>query len=48
MNKIDNEPGDCIFGVCNKFIRNMTDEFFTIIDEETVSLVNGTLFTEIK
>ena len=27
----DNEPGYCIFGVCKKFIRKLTDYFFAII-----------------
>ena len=44
LNKIDNEPGDRIFGVCNKCIRKMTDYFFTILDEGTESLENGTAF----
>ena len=34
LNKIDNEPGDFIFGFCNKFIRKLIDYLFTIIDEE--------------
>ena len=35
LNRIDNEPGDCTFGACNKFIRKLTDYVFTIIDEKT-------------
>ena len=34
LKKIDNEPGDCISGVCNKFIRKLTYYFFTINDEK--------------
>ena len=41
INKIDNEPGDCIFGVINKCIRKITYYFFAIINEETASLGNG-------
>ena len=48
LNKIDNEHGDGIFGVCNKFIRTLTNYFFICIDEETDSLGNGTLFTATK
>ena len=48
LNKINNEPGYCIFGVCNKFIRKLTDYFFTILDEGTASLGNMTLFTVLK
>ena len=33
LNKIDNEPGDCIFEVCNNFIRKLTYYFSTILDE---------------
>ena len=48
LKKIDNEPGDCIFGVCKEYIRKLSDYCFTILDEETTSLVNETLFTGIK
>ena len=48
LNKIENEPGDRTFGVCNKFLRKLTYYFFTIFDEETPSLGNGTLFTWLK
>ena len=34
LNNIDNEPGDCIFGVCKSFIRKLMDDFFTIIDDK--------------
>ena len=48
LNKIDNEPVYCIFGVCNEFIRKMKDDFFMILDKRTVSLGNDTLFTALK
>ena len=48
LNKIDIEPGDYIFAVCNGFIGKLTDYFFTIIDEGTASLGNVTLFTVLK
>ena len=38
---IDNEPGDCIFVVCKKFIRKLKNYFFAIIDGVTVSLKTG-------
>ena len=47
-NKIDNESGDCIFGVCNEFIGKRMDYFFTIFDKETASLGNETLLTALK
>ena len=34
LNKIDNEPGDCIFGVFKDFVRKLMEWFFTMIDEE--------------
>ena len=46
--KIDDEPGDCMFGARNKFIRKLTDYLFRIIEEGTVLLGNGTLFNELK
>ena len=48
LNKIYNKPGDCIFEVCNKLIRKMTDYLFAIIDEGTALLGNGTLCTVLK
>ena len=48
MNKIDNEPGDCISGVCKYLVRNFTDEFFWIIDELIASIENRTLSTPVK
>ena len=48
LNKIDNEPGDLLLGVCNNFIRKLKYYFFTIIDEETASIGNRTLFTDLK
>ena len=35
LNKIDNEPGEQIFGVCNKFIRKLIGSFFVILNEVT-------------
>ena len=34
LKQIDNKPGYCIIGVCNKCIRKLTDNFFTIIDKK--------------
>ena len=48
LNKIYNEPSDYIFGVCNKFIRNLIDHFFKILDEKNASLDNGSVFTVLK
>ena len=48
LKTIDNEPGYCIFGVCNKFIRKLTDYSFTIHDGENAPLGNGTFFTALK
>ena len=48
LNKIDKKPGDCIFGVGNKFTIKLTDYFFMILDEGTASFGNGYLFTELK
>ena len=47
-NKIDNEPGDCIFWVFNKYIRKLIYYFFTIIDKENASILNKSLFTAQK
>ena len=33
--KIDNEPGDSIFGFCKKYKGKLTNNFFAIIKEET-------------
>ena len=48
LNKIDEKPRHCIFGVCNKFIRKMTDYFFIILDLGTASIGNESLFTQLK
>ena len=32
LNKIDEKPGDGIIGVCNKFIRKPTYDFFMMLD----------------
>ena len=40
LNKMYNESGDWIFGVCKYFVRKLTGYFFTIIDEETESIQN--------
>ena len=47
LNKIDNEPGYFRIEVL-KNIRKLTDCFLKIIDEETASLENRTLFTALK
>ena len=43
-----NEPGYCIFGVCNKFIWKLTDYFFIVLDEGTALVGNRNLFIEPK
>ena len=48
LNKIDEKPGDCIFGVYNKSIRKLTDDFFMILDLGTASFGNGSLFNRLK
>ena len=48
LNKIDNIPGNCIFGFYNIYIGKLTDHFFTNIDDKTESLENITLFTTLK
>ena len=48
MNKIDNETGNCIFGLCKDFARKPIDQFFKIIDKQTVPKQNQKLFTAIK
>ena len=37
-----------MFGVCKKIIRKLTDYFFMVLDLETASFVNGSLFTQLK
>ena len=45
---IDNEPGDCIFGVCRNLIIKLTNDFYTINDEENASKEKKSLFTTLK
>ena len=48
LNKIDNEPGYCIFEVCKIYIRKLSDYFLTIIGEENASIENKTTFDGLK
>ena len=48
LNKIDNKLGYWIFGVCNEFMRKLTEYFFGFIVEVTAYLGNTTLFTSPK
>ena len=48
LNKIENEPGDCIFAVCKNFILKLTYHLFTNIDKETPSIENEILYTSLK
>ena len=35
LKNIDNEPGDCISGVCKDFVIKLTIKFSTVVDKET-------------
>ena len=48
LNKIVKKPIDLIFGICNKFIRKLTDYFLMVLDLGTASFGNGSLFTQLK
>ena len=48
LKTIDKRPGEDIVGVCKKIIRKLTDYFFMILDLESASFVNGSLFTQLK
>ena len=48
LNKVNNEPVNSIFGVCNDLKKKLTDYFFAVLDEGNASLGNGTFFTALK
>ena len=48
LNKVNKIPREEIFGVCKKFIEQLTYYFFMIIYLGTESFGNGYLFTELK
>ena len=48
LNKSDTSPREEIFGVCKRFITNLTDYFFRIINLGTSSFGNECLFTQQK
>ena len=48
LNRIDNKPGYCLFGVCNEVLRKLTYYFFMILDEGTASFGNRYCSTELK
>ena len=48
LNKTDEKPRDCIFGVCNKFINKMPYYFIMILDLGTASFGNGSLFNQLN
>ena len=48
LNKADISPREEIFAVCKKFITNLTDYLFEIIDLGTASFVKESSFTQQK
>ena len=48
LNKPDISPREEIFVVCKKFSKELTDNFFTIIDSGTGLFVNESSFTQQK
>ena len=44
LKNIDNEPGDCISGVCKDFVIKITIKFSTVVDKETASIEKNIIY----